>query len=47
MKMYLHLFKCPKCGAEENKPCVTPKGKEISKVHDTRQFAIASAKPKV
>lgn len=44
--MYLHLLKCPKCGAEENKKCITPKGKETNSVHDTRPFAISTVKPK-
>lgn len=31
---------CPSCGAAENEPCRTPKGRDKDTIHDTRPFSI-------
>ena len=35
------LHVCPTCGAKEDQPCRTPKGRIKPTVHDTRPFSVA------
>lgn len=39
-KMTIKFLECPTCGAKENDPCRTPKGRKKDSVHDTRPFYI-------
>jgi hypothetical protein len=34
------FHECPTCGAKENEPCRTPKGRKKPTVHDTRPFSV-------
>ncbi len=34
------LHQCPTCGAKENEPCRTPKGRRKNNTHDTRPFGL-------
>lgn len=34
------LYRCPTCGAKQDEPCRTPKGRKKNNVHDTRPFGI-------
>ena len=39
-KDWAAFLKCPTCGAEQGKPCRTPKGRRKLTPHDTRRFNI-------
>ena len=41
----LVLYKCPVCGADNNQPCRTPKGRKKKNIHDTRPFGIDIGTP--
>jgi hypothetical protein len=40
MNATLILHACPTCGAKQDEPCQTPKGRKKETVHETRRFSI-------
>lgn len=34
------IFECPTCGAKENQPCRTPKGRKKINLHNNRPFGV-------
>ena len=42
--MILILHQCPTCGAKQDEPCRTPKGRKKENIHDTRPFSLDGVK---